>query len=150
LQRILETLNQIRQDLQIVFPVHPRTRKQIEMHGLAPLTQHIQLVKPLGYLDFLALQAHAKLVITDSGGVQEETTYLGVPCLTLRENTERPITVTCGTNILIGHDMARLTEETAAILQGNAKSGSIPEGWDGHAGERIARHIVKDYFGMSV
>jgi UDP-N-acetylglucosamine 2-epimerase (non-hydrolysing) len=144
LQRILATLDEIRQDLQIVFPVHPRTKKQIEMHGLTALTQQFQLIKPLGYLDFLALQAHARLVITDSGGVQEETTYLGVPCLTLRENTERPITVTCGTNILIGHDMARLTAEIAAILQGNAKRGSIPEQWDGQAGERVAHHVVKN------
>lgn len=146
LRRILETLNQIRQDLQIVFPVHPRTRKQIEAQGLESLTHGIQLAKPLGYLDFLALQAHAKLVITDSGGVQEETTYLGTPCLTLRENTERPITVTCGTNILIGNDMERLIQETDAILQGKAKNGSIPERWDGRSGERIAGYIVKEYF----
>lgn len=145
LRQILETLNHIRQDLQIVFPVHPRTRKQIETQGLTALTQNILLVQPLGYLDFLALQAHARLVITDSGGVQEETTYLGVPCLTLRENTERPVTVTCGTNILIGHDMARLIEETAAILQGNAKPGAIPERWDGLAGQRIAQYVVENY-----
>jgi UDP-N-acetylglucosamine 2-epimerase (non-hydrolysing) len=143
LEQILITLDQISHELPIVFPIHPRTRRQIETQGLTPLTQHLRLINPLGYLDFLALENHAALVITDSGGVQEETTYLRIPCLTLRANTERPITVTTGTNILVGQDLSRLRREAAAILQGQAKVGAIPALWDGHAGARIADIIVK-------
>ena len=105
--------------------------------------QRLYLIEPVGYLEFLALQKNATVVITDSGGIQEETTYLGVPCLTLRENTERPITVDVGTNILIGQDMARLKLELQKILDGNPKKGTIPELWDGKAGERIADVITK-------
>jgi UDP-N-acetylglucosamine 2-epimerase (non-hydrolysing) len=95
----------------------------------------------LGYLDFLALQRHATLVITDSGGIQEETTYLGVPCLTVRENTERPVTVALGTNTLIGQNMERLRAEVWRILAGEGKQGQVPPLWDGHAAERIANVI---------
>jgi len=142
LRRILETLNQIGQLLPVIFPIHPRTRRQIEEQGLDHLTRHIRIAKPLGYLDFLALQAHANIVVTDSGGVQEETTFLGIPCLTVRENTERPVTVTLGTNILVGRDFEQLLKETEIVLRGNRKAGTIPPFWDGHAGERIARIIV--------
>jgi UDP-N-acetylglucosamine 2-epimerase (non-hydrolysing) len=103
---------------------------------------HLRLVDPVGYLDFLCLQKRAKLVITDSGGIQEETTFLGVPCLTVRENTERPVTVTMGTNTLVGQDMARLREETERIMRGRARRGQIPPLWDGHAAERIAAEIA--------
>ncbi len=106
-----------------------------------PLTSDIcrlQLLQPQGYLDFLVLQRYARLVITDSGGIQEETTYLGVPCLTLRENTERPVTVTMGTNVLVGRDTAKLRLEVAKVLDGKGKKGQIPPLWDGHAAERIA------------
>ncbi len=96
----------------------------------------------MGYLDFLALQRHATLVITDSGGIQVETTYLGVPCLTLRNNTERPVTTSSGTNILVGHDMEQLEREVERILTGEAKSGHAPSNWDGHAAERVADVIV--------
>jgi UDP-N-acetylglucosamine 2-epimerase (non-hydrolysing) len=99
-------------------------------------------LEPVPYIEFLALQARAAVVITDSGGIQEETTYLGVPCLTLRRNTERPITTEFGTNILIGEDTIRLRAELAKILAGNAKSGTIPPLWDGRASERIADVIV--------
>ncbi|HEX9983075.1 MAG TPA: UDP-N-acetylglucosamine 2-epimerase (non-hydrolyzing) [Thermoanaerobaculia bacterium] len=137
LQTLFETVAAISRDIPIVFPIHPRTREalrrlQIDVPGT------LTLMEPLGYLDFLALQAHATLVITDSGGVQEETTYLGIPCFTLRPNTERPVTVTTGTNVLIGDDLERLRREVALVLQGKRKEAGIPELWDGHAAERIA------------
>jgi len=106
--------------------------------GLNTDKPNLRVIEPLGYLEFLALQKNAKLVITDSGGIQEETTYLKVPCLTVRENTERPVTVTIGSNILVGQDMERLQKEAYAVLHGNKKSGSIPPLWDGHAAARIA------------
>jgi UDP-N-acetylglucosamine 2-epimerase (non-hydrolysing) len=98
----------------------------------------LQVVDPLPYLEFLGMQSRATVVITDSGGIQEETTYLGVPCLTLRENTERPVTVSLGTNVLVGRDPDKLRSELSRVLSGNAKKGTIPPLWDGHAGERIA------------
>jgi UDP-N-acetylglucosamine 2-epimerase (non-hydrolysing) len=98
----------------------------------------LRLLPPLGYLEFLALQSGSRAVITDSGGVQEETTFLGVPCLTMRANTERPITVTLGTNILVGEDITRLNQEIDRVLEGKGKLGRIPPLWDGNAGERIA------------
>ena len=141
LRTLFGTLNEIGLALPLVFPVHPRTRRQIVDQGLLPLTTNLGLLEPLGYLDFLALQQHARVVITDSGGIQEETTYLGVPCLTIRENTERPITVALGTNTLIGRDMPRLLVEVTRILDGQGKCGQIPPLWDGRAGERIA-HVI--------
>jgi len=143
LRAILSTLNEIAADLPLLFPIHPRTRKRIQDHGLAPIAQGIQFCEPLGYLEFLALQAHAAMVLTDSGGVQEETTFLQVPCLTLRENTERPITVDVGTNILVGQDMDLLRSEAGRILQGQRKQGTVPPLWDGQAGRRIAEIIVQ-------
>jgi len=144
LASILETLVAVSRDLQIVFPIHPRTRARIRDWGL-PLPEdpaRVLLLDPLGYLEFLALQRRATVVITDSGGIQEETTYLGVPCLTVRENTERPVTVTEGTNILVGRDMALLRSALTAILAGQGKTGQIPALWDGRAGERIAEILV--------
>ncbi|MBX2997192.1 MAG: UDP-N-acetylglucosamine 2-epimerase (non-hydrolyzing) [Caldilineaceae bacterium] len=143
LRQILTTLNEIAADLPLLFPIHPRTRQRIQGQGLADLAGRIQFCDPLGYLEFLALQAHATIVLTDSGGVQEETTYLQVPCLTLRENTERPVTVDVGSNTLVGHDMAKLRHEVARTLQGDAKQGAIPPLWDGRAGERIAQIITQ-------
>jgi UDP-N-acetylglucosamine 2-epimerase (non-hydrolysing) len=136
LRTILNSLVEINDELDVVFPVHPRTRQRISQFGLDVSKLH--LLEPLPYIEFLALQSHATAVITDSGGIQEETTYLKVPCLTLRENTERPVTVELGTNILLGQDPARLQSELAKILAGNAKTGTIPPQWDGCAGERIA------------
>lgn len=144
LTRILNTLDDIGRDVTVLFPIHPRTRRQIEVHGLERYSSHIRLEEPLGYLDFLALQSHATFVVTDSGGVQEEATYLNVPCLTVRANTERPITVTMGTNTLVGQDMARLSAEAKAILDGNAKIGSLPPLWEGQAGKRIAEIVVRN------
>lgn len=136
LEKILGALRNIGKTVQVLFPIHPRTRKRIAEFQLS--TAGLCLLEPLGYLEFLALQKHATVVVTDSGGIQEETTYLGVPCLTVRKNTERPITVEIGTNILVGHDMARLEKETARILKGDGKQGRVPELWDGKAGERVA------------
>ena len=136
LSSLLEVLGEISRELPLIFPIHPRTRGRMKDMGMTA-ADTLHLAEPMGYLDFLALQRHAAVVITDSGGVQEETTYLGTPCLTMRENTERPVTVTIGTNKLIGHDFHRLREEVTAILNGEVKQGSIPPLWDGKAGERI-------------
>jgi len=136
LKNILDSLLKVSEGLDVIFPVHPRTRQRISEFGIDAAKLH--LLKPLPYIEFLALQRRATVVITDSGGIQEETTYLGVPCLTLRDNTERPITVTLGTNILVGHDRNKLTSELNKILDGNSKIGAIPPLWDGHAGDRIA------------
>ena len=136
LKRILQSLLEVSQDLSVIFPAHPRTRKRIADFGLH--AGQLQIVDPLSYLEFLGMQSRATVVITDSGGVQEETTYLGVPCLTLRENTERPVTVSLGTNVLVGRDPDKLRFEFSRVLAGNAKKGTIPPLWDGHAGERIA------------
>ena len=136
LKTILDSLLQVSEQLDIVFPVHPRTRQRISTFGLSGAKLH--LLNPLPYIEFLSLQQRATVVITDSGGIQEETTYLGVPCLTLRENTERPITVTAGTNTLIGSDDRKLHSELAKIIAGGTKSSTIPPLWDGHAGDRIA------------
>src|SRR5699024_6992161 len=131
LAEIIETLEDLAAVVPLVFPVHPRTRQRMASLGIEP--KRLKLVEPVGYLDFVALQRHAKLVITDSGGVQDETTYLGVPCLIVRENTERPVTVTEGTNVLVGQDVDQLRHEVAAILAGRAKEGRIPDLWDGKA-----------------
>ena len=140
LRRILECMVGVSAELGVVFPVHPRTRQRIREFGIE--TRNLHLLEPMPYVDFLALQARAAVVITDSGGIQEEATYLGVPCLTLRCNTERPITVELGTNILVGDDTAKLRSELSKILVGNAKKGTIPPLWDGRASERIADILV--------
>jgi len=141
LKRILESLVDLSDDLAVLFPAHPRTRQRISEFGLP--TGNLHLLDPLPYVDFLGLQAGAQVVITDSGGVQEETTYLGVPCLTLRENTERPVTVSLGTNTLVGPDPGKLHAGVALALAGKGKKGIIPPLWDGRAGERIARVIAE-------
>jgi UDP-N-acetylglucosamine 2-epimerase (non-hydrolysing) len=142
LSAIVSSLSRISRDLPLLFPVHPRTRKRLENWPVKVVAPNLQLVSPLGYLEFLALQRHATVVITDSGGIQEETTYLGIPCMTLRENTERPVTIETGTNILIGRSMDLLEREVAKILAGEGKRGAVPPLWDGRAAERIASHLV--------
>lgn len=142
LRQLMGVLAQIAADLPLIFPVHPRTWQQLVALSLPMDNPRLQCMDPLGYLDFLALQRDAAVVITDSGGVQEETTYLGVPCLTVRENTERPVTVTLGTNTLVGHDLDRLRRETQAILRGATRQSHIPPLWDGKASERIADVIA--------
>lgn len=140
---IMSALMNISHRLPLIFPVHPRTRMRLEDSKLITRNSHLRLADPLGYLDFLALQSHATLVITDSGGIQEETTYLGIPCLTIRENTERPVTVDMGTNVLVGQDMDRLQAGVEQILAGDWKSGQKIPFWDGQAARRIAETIVK-------
>jgi UDP-N-acetylglucosamine 2-epimerase (non-hydrolysing) len=145
LQRILNALVQISEGLPVIFPVHPRTRAKLGEFGLMSridaVASRLRLVEPLGYLDFLSLFSGAKLVLTDSGGVQEETTALGIPCLTLRENTERPSTITHGTNRLVG------TDTEAIITAANDATGNPPKHlsplWDGKAADRILNEIVK-------
>jgi UDP-N-acetylglucosamine 2-epimerase (non-hydrolysing) len=144
LRRLLQVLTTISRDIPVVFPVHPRTRKRIqELNGSdwAP-SQALRLVDPVGYTEFLALQIHAKLVVTDSGGIQEETTYLGIPCLTVRPNTERPITTTIGTNLLVGDDLDRLLVEARRTLAGDRRRGRVPPLWDGQAAQRIVEVVL--------
>ena len=140
-ERILAALEAIGSKLPIVFPVHPRTRKTITELGLSDRVSSIKalrLIDPLGYLDFLNLSSSARLVLTDSGGIQEETTALGIPCLTLRDNTERPITVEMGTNIVVGTDTTKIIAAASATLNGSARKPlKQPPLWDGHTSERI-------------
>jgi len=140
LKGILESLTEVNRDLAVVFPVHPRTRRRIADFGFNAGQLH--LLDPCPYVEFLGLQSRATVVITDSGGIQEETTYLGVPCLTVRENTERPITVSVGTNVLVGRDPEKLRRELSRVLGGSVKKGTVPPLWDGRAGERIADILV--------
>ena len=132
---ILGAINAIGDRIPVVFPVHPRTGSRLNGIELHP---GIRTVEPMSYLPFLSLVASARMVLTDSGGIQEETTVLGVPCLTMRPNTERPVTCDIGTNVLVvGTDPQRIVQEANSILNGNARVGTIPEKWDGHAAERI-------------
>lgn len=143
LPQIMDALCAISQAIPVIFPIHPRTRQRLQEFGIhTPQNSRFRLLEPVGYLEFLSLQKRATAIITDSGGIQEEATLLGVPCLTLRENTERPITVSLGTNILIGRDMERLKAEMERIMAGGGKQGQIPPLWDGHASKRIANIIV--------
>ena len=141
LKSMLESLLEVNHAMAVVFPVHPRTRQRIEQFAL--VTEGLHLLEPLPYIEFLALQRRAAVVITDSGGIQEETTYMGIPCLTLRANTERPVTVTMGTNLIVGQDRRKLVAELAKIVEGGGKQGTIPPLWDGHTGERIAHILAK-------
>lgn len=144
LGEILTALDYIQRYLPVVFPVHPRTLKNISQFGLQPKVKamsDLRLVEPLGYLEFLKLTSSARLVLTDSGGVQEETTVLHVPCLTLRENTERPATCEVGSNRLVGSDPARIIVAFDEIMSGPARNGRIPPLWDGKAAQRIAERI---------
>ena len=143
LSQALAILAGVSKRLPLVWPVHPRTRANIERHGFAAMLADcpIALMAPQGYLEMLGLLANARIVITDSGGIQEETTALGVPCLTMRENTERPITVEQGTNSIVGRDRARVLACVDEIVATGGKHGRVPEFWDGHAGERIAAHL---------
>lgn len=136
LGQILGALRSISREIGVVFPVHPRTRQRIQDAGLD--VDGLHLLEPLPYIEFLALQRGAAVVITDSGGIQEETTWLGVPCLTVRNNTERPVTVTMGTNVIVGQDMHKLEAELRRIAAGHVRQATIPPLWDGRAGERIA------------
>jgi UDP-N-acetylglucosamine 2-epimerase (non-hydrolysing) len=153
---LLQTLRMVSKHIPIIFPAHPRTQKQIktfgyekyfnllELHSKNPINpkNSINLSGPLPYLEFINLMAKAKMVFTDSGGIQEETTILGVPCLTIRQNTERPVTIEEGTNILVGNNRSRILEESIKILNGKGKKGKIPQLWDGKASERIVNILL--------
>jgi len=142
---LLDALISISETLPIIFPVHPRTRGNIEKFGFEEKVKNsnIRLIEPLGYLDFMNLYSGAKLVLTDSGGLQEETTALGIPCLTLRENTERPITIELGTNILVGTNPEKIKQSAHSILENNSKKDTkIPPLWDGKAAERICDALI--------
>jgi UDP-N-acetylglucosamine 2-epimerase (non-hydrolysing) len=138
LRGLLRALGEVARELPIILPVHPRTAARLELAGLP---DGIRLVPPAGYLDFIALQASARLVLTDSGGIQEETTALGVPCLTMRDSTERPITITEGTNVIVGRDPARIIATARRVLA-DPPAKRAPALWDGHAGERIADALL--------
>jgi UDP-N-acetylglucosamine 2-epimerase (non-hydrolysing) len=144
LSRLLDALVKVAGEVPVLFPIHPRTRKRLSEGTLGErmkATPRILLSDPLGYFEFQAVTSNAKFVLTDSGGIQEETTAMGVPCLTLRENTERPVTITEGTNTLVGRDPERIWPEVQKILNGETKAGRIPALWDGHAAVRVADAI---------
>jgi UDP-N-acetylglucosamine 2-epimerase (non-hydrolysing) len=146
LGQVLDAVVTIGKRVPVVFPVHPRTRKQLEGTELGRLLEGaggVVLAEPLGYLDFVGLLDGARLVLTDSGGIQEETTVLGVPCLTLRPSTERPVTVTEGTNTVVGTDVARILAAADGVLAGERGKSRTPELWDGRAGERIAAVLAR-------
>ena len=147
LGQVLSALAEVSRLLPVLLPVHPRTRARIDQEptlgALLAKAPFLRLCEPLGYLDFLGLMDGARLVLTDSGGIQEETTALGVPCLTMRENTERPVTITLGTNRLVGGDPARIVPAALEVLGGPPRGGTAPPLWDGHAAERIADVLVK-------
>jgi UDP-N-acetylglucosamine 2-epimerase (non-hydrolysing) len=143
---IWAALEVIANEIPLIFPVHPRTQSRMEEWGFCgprrDTSSSIRVLPPLSYLQFLRLQSEAKLMITDSGGVQEESTALGIPCLTVRESTERPITISEGTNLLVGLNGCRLVEEAQKILRGEGKKGQAPRLWDGHASTRIVRTLA--------
>ncbi|NOX18938.1 MAG: UDP-N-acetylglucosamine 2-epimerase (non-hydrolyzing) [Chlorobi bacterium] len=142
LKKLFKLLNRIAEERKVIFPIHPRTRKNLEKFNLlGTINSNIILTEPIGYIDFLTLTKNAELILTDSGGIQEESTYLGVQCITLRTSTERPVTVDVGTNQLLGNDL-ELAEKTALdVLDGKIKLGKIPELWDGNAAARIVKRI---------
>ena len=146
LSGILSALEAIQKRLPLAFPVHPRTRARLNEFGYwdqVTRWPNIRIVEPLGYLDSLCLMGGAKLVLTDSGGIQEETTVLGIPCLTLRENTDRPVTVTEGTSTVVGTSREKIIAEAAKIIEGNRKNGRVPKYWDGKAAARITQCLLE-------
>jgi UDP-N-acetylglucosamine 2-epimerase (non-hydrolysing) len=164
LKRIFGALNEIALGIPVIFPVHPRTLKRLQEFRLNGLINHVDVdaanfdrlrldrvpprvlgVPPLGYLDFLCLMSKAALILTDSGGIQEETTILGIPCLTLRNNTERPITVREGTNFVVGNDPRRIKEKAFDILGNGIGRRRIPKYWDGKAADRIVKILKKAF-----
>jgi len=163
LERIMRGLLEVSADFPILFPVHPRTAKQIKAFGMESsfqfhssadikpqdyfegkaLKRRIHCFEPMGYLDFLNLMVHAKVVLTDSGGIQEETTVLNIPCITLRDTTERPITLTEGTNVLVHNDPEKIVAEVKKVRDGQRRQSQCPSLWDGHTAERVVAILVK-------
>ena len=145
LERILEPIRELARHLPVVFPVHPRTRRNLDKFGLLDWRDaDMRLIEPLSYLPFIGLVARSKMVLTDSGGIQEETTVLGVPCITMRETTERPITCTVGTNSLAGTDSERIRKAICLVASGNPTPNRIPDRWDGHSAERIVERLLHE------
>ncbi|PTB96662.1 UDP-N-acetylglucosamine 2-epimerase (non-hydrolyzing) [Marivirga lumbricoides] len=143
LTNLINTLEEISKKIKIIFPVHPRTKKRLEQIGFKlGANKRIKVIEPVGYFEFVKLQKESKVVVTDSGGIQEETTFLGVPCLTLRENTERPITLTNGTNKLIGFNYEKLILEVDEIINNPIKITTVPDYWDGNTAERMCDEII--------
>jgi UDP-N-acetylglucosamine 2-epimerase (non-hydrolysing) len=138
-------LTDVSEELPVIFPVHPRTRNAMEAMGLAPTSKRLRLLDPLGYFEFLSLVEGSAGVLTDSGGIQEETTYLGLPCFTLRTNTERPITVELGTNVLLGLEPQRISEVPALLAMARKKEAAVPPRWDGRASERIVNVLARHF-----
>jgi UDP-N-acetylglucosamine 2-epimerase (non-hydrolysing) len=159
LSKILQGLKRISKNIPIILPIHPRTRKQVERFGFQDYFSHIDSQKPvlssvqqglysldpLGYFDFLNLMMHSKFVMTDSGGIQEESTVLGIPCLTLRDTTERPITISQGTNVLVHHDIEKMNTEVSRILAGCWKKSNCPRLWDGKTADRIIEILTNGH-----
>jgi len=146
LKMLLTSLVEIGKHIKIIFPMHPRTKKNIQNFGLSNYvnsSKNLIITDPLGYFDFLKLEKNAKLILTDSGGVQEESTYFSVPCLTLRENTERPITIIEGTNQLVDLNVESIVKSSIEIIEGKVKKGKIPEYWDGKTAERVVKALDK-------
>jgi UDP-N-acetylglucosamine 2-epimerase (non-hydrolysing) len=144
LSKLLAAIEAVASQITVIFPVHPRTQSKLDQLNKNSQSQ-IRTIAPLGYLEFLCLLSRAKLVLTDSGGIQEESTVLGVPCLTLRENTERPVTVTKGTNRIIGQDPEKILTATKDILAGHERKRQQPDLWDGHAAERIVEILKREF-----
>ncbi len=145
LKDLIALFEKLAEKRKIIFPVHPRTKKNLEDSGyINNISKNIILTEPIGYIDFLALTKNSGLIITDSGGIQEESTYLGIQCITVRNNTERPITVEVGTNHLIGTDLNSVEKCALDILSGKIKEGKIPEMWDGRTSERIVKYLLTD------
>ena len=144
---LIRTLVEVSRKIPLVFPMHPRTQARISEAGLDALLAEgeITVAPPLGYLQLLGLMAEARMVLSDSGGIQEETTALGVPCITLRENTERPITVTAGTNTIVGTDQRAIHRCVDDVLATGGKAGRVPDLWDGRAAQRIADRLYEHY-----
>ena len=148
LKEILEYLNKLAERITVVFPMHPRTKKNIERFGIdIAFNEGFRIIEPVRYREFITLQKNSRFVLTDSGGIQEETTYLKLPCLTLRPNTERPITITQGTNELV--DMTNVAEESERILAGDWKDGTVPPLWDGKTAQRIVEAVLQFEKGRS-
>jgi len=146
LQKILTAFHEIQKSIKIIFPIHPRTRKMIQTFGFqnqVDQMQNLKLIDPVGYFDFVKLMEKSRFVLTDSGGIQEETTFLKIPCLTLRENTERPVTIEIGSNMLVGMNPAIIIQQGQQIIAGKWKNSQIPELWDGHAAERIIQILTE-------
>lgn len=142
--KLFNLLNEVAKKRKIIFPIHPRTKNNLAKFDLLEsLDENVLLTDPIGYLDFLALIKNAELILTDSGGIQEESTYLGVQCITLRDSTERPVTVDVGTNQLLGNDLDKTKQAALDVLDGKKKQGRVPELWDGHAAERIVQVLVE-------